>query len=144
MPSTSETILAALHARLVAGLPGVEVLRNSALPEALGAAGLVILNDGDPGEPEFIMSPPMFAYEHRAEIDVIVDAADAAARDTAFDALKLAIGTAIRTDRTLGGRCDYVMAEAPAPQELPVEGASGLKAATIGVILSYVAPDPLG
>jgi hypothetical protein len=144
MASTSETVLAALAARVGAALPaGAVFLRNALLPERVPAAGIVILRDGDPGEPEALMSPPFYFYEHRAELDVVVDSASAADRDAAFDALKLAIGAIIAVDRTLGGLCDYVLGEAPAPVDLPIDGAEGLKAATIGVVLAYATSDPL-
>lgn len=143
MPSKSEQVLLALQARLVAGLPGVKVLRNSSVPEIIPAEGLVILHDGDPGDCEFLFSPPCYFYEHRAEVDVIVEAAIPATRDATFDRIKTAIAAALAADRTLGGLCDYVLGEAPAPAELPVDGGSGLKAATIGVILQYDTPDPL-
>lgn len=143
MPSKSETVLQALFAALAAGLPGVTVLRNSAVPELIPAAGLAILHDGDPGEYEFLFSPPLYFYEHRAELDVIVDAAVPEQRDAIFDAIKTGVAAVLAADRTLGGLCDYVLGEAPAPAELPVEGSAGLKAAVIGITLQYGTPDPL-
>lgn len=144
MPSTSEQVLTALFALLVANMPaGAKVLRNAALPERIPAAGVVILRDGDPGEPEFIFSPSLWFYDHRAEVEVIVEAGTPAARDAAFDAIKLALGAALAADRTLGGLCDFVMPDAPSPVDLPMEGAEGLKAAVIDVVLSYGSPDPL-
>lgn len=141
--SKSEQVLQALHAALVAGMPGVAVLRNSSVPEMIPDSGLVILHDGDPGEYEFLFSPARYFYEHRAEVDVIVEAATPAARDAAFDTIKTGIAAVLAGNRTLGGLCDYVLGEAPAPAELPVEGASGLKAAVIAVLLQYDTPDPL-
>lgn len=67
----------------------------------------------------------------------------AATRDTAFDTLCASIGGAIAADRTLGGLCDWVEAEAPRPVDLPVEGAASLKAAVIPVVLHYTTADPL-
>ncbi len=55
MPTPRETILAALHARLSA-LPAT-ALRGDVLPERVPAAGLLILRDGEPGEPEVTLSP---------------------------------------------------------------------------------------
>ena len=66
-----------------------------------------------------------------------------AARDSAFDTLCASLGAAIGADRTLGGLCDWVEAEAPRPVDLAVEGAAGLKAAVIQVILHYSTDDPL-
>jgi hypothetical protein len=138
MPTTRETILAALHARLSA-LPAT-ALRGDVLPERLPAAGLLILRDGEPGEPEVTLSPLRYHYQHRAEIEAVVQGA---ARDATFDTLCASIGTAIATDRTLGGLCDWVEAEAPRPIDLAVEGAASLKAAVIPIILHYSTADPL-
>ena len=143
-PTTAESALSALFSALGATLPaGAKLLRNAILPERIPAGGVAILRDGDPGEPAVLLSPPRYIYEHRAEIDIAVEAASAAERDAAFDALKRAIGAALAADRTLGGRCDYVVGEAPVAVGLPIEGAEGLKAATIGIVLSYATTDPL-
>ena len=138
MPTTRETILAALLARLTA-LPAT-ALRGEVLPERVPAAGLLILRDGEPGEPEVTLSPLRYHYQHRAEIEAVVQGTS---RDTAFDTLCASIGKAIATDRTLGGLCDWVEAEAPQPVDLPVDGASSLKAAVIQVVLHYTTADPL-
>jgi hypothetical protein len=138
MPTTRKSVLAALHARLqpLAAL----TLRDEVLPERIPAAGLIILRDGQPGEPEETLSPLRYHYQHRAEIEAVVQGA---ARDAAFDTLCASIGAAIATDRTLGGLCDRVEAEAPRPVDLAVEGAASLKAAVIPVILHYSTADPL-
>ncbi|WP_420024470.1 acyl-CoA transferase (plasmid) [Cereibacter azotoformans] len=99
------------------------------------------IHDGEPGEPEVTLSPLRYHYQHRAEIEAVVQSAD---RDTTFATLCASIGAAISTDRTLGGRCDWVEAEAPRPVDLPVDGAASLKAAVIPVILHYSTGDPLG
>ena len=138
MPTTHETVLAALHARLqpLAAL----TLRDEVLPERIPAAGLIILRDGQPGEPEVTLSPLRYHYQHRAEIEAVVQGAD---RDATFDALCASIGTALAADRTLGGLCDWVEAEAPQAVDLPVDGAASLKAAVIPVVLHYSTADQL-
>ena len=139
MPTTRETILAALHARLqpIAALN----LRDDILPERIPAAGLIILRDGQPGEPEVTLSPLRYHYQHRAELEVVVQAGTG--RASAFDTLIAAIGTALETDRTLGGLCDWVEPEAPASVDLPIEGAAALKAAIVTVVLHYTTTGPL-
>lgn len=139
MPTPRETILVALHARL-SSLP-VTALRGDVLPERIPPAGLMILRDGEPGEPEVTLSPLTYHYRHRAEIEAVVQGAN---RDATFDALCASIGAVIAADRTLGGLCDWVEAEAPQTVDLPVEGAASLKAAVIPVILHYSTTDPLG
>lgn len=138
MPTSRETILAALHT-LLQSLPAT-ALRGDVLPERVPAVGLLILRDGEPGEPEVTLSPLRYHYQHRAEIEAVVQGA---ARDAAFDTLCASIGAAIAADRTLGGLCDWVEAEAPRPVDLPVEGAASLKAAVIPVILHYTSPGAL-
>jgi len=143
MPSKSEAVLQALNIALATTLPnGAKLLRNAVLPERVPANGIIILRDGSPGTPEALMSPPLYVYEHRAEVDVVVEGTETA-REAAFDALKLAIHAAIDADRTLGGLCDYAIGESPAPINLAIEGAEGFKAATIPVVLTYGTPDPL-
>jgi hypothetical protein len=139
MPTARETVLAALLARLqtLAAL----TLRDEVLPERIPAAGLIILRDGQPGEPEVTLSPLRYHYQHRAELEVVVQATNG--RASAFDSLIAAIGTALETDRTLGGLCDWVEPEAPASVDLPVEGAAALKAAMITVVLHYTTTGPL-
>ena len=139
MPTTRETVLAALLAQLqpLAAL----VLRDDVLPERIPATGLIILRDGQPGEPEVTLSPLRYHYQHRAELEVVVQTSNG--RATAFDSLIAAIGTALETDRTLGGLCDWVEPEAPTSVDLPIEGAAALKAAVITVVLHYSTTGPL-
>jgi len=138
MPTTRETVLAALHGRLLA--LSALTLRDAVLPERIPPAGLIILRDGQPGEPEVTLSPLRYHYQHRAEIEAVVQGAT---RDAAFDTLCASIGAALAADRTLGGLCDWIEGEAPQPVDLPVEGAASLKAAVIPVILHYSTADPL-
>jgi hypothetical protein len=140
MSTTRETILAALHARLQP--LAATVLRDEVLPERIPPSGLIILRDGEPGEPEVTLSPLRYHFQHRAELEVIIQGAND--RATAFDTLIAAIGTALAADRTLGGLCDWVEAEAPASVDLPVEGAVSLKSAVVTVVLHYSTADPLG
>ena len=139
MPTTRETILAALLARLQP--LAARTLRDEALPERIPAAGLIILRDGQPGEPEVTLSPLRYHYQHRAELEVVVQAGTG--RASAFDDLIAAIGAALEADRTLGGLCDWLEPEAPASVDLPVEGAAALKAAVITVVLHYTTTGPL-
>ena len=140
--SKREQVLAALLAALGAAMPvGVRLLRNAVLPERVPAAGLLILRDGDPGEPAVTLSPLRYHYQHRAEVEAVVQTASG--RDAAFDTLAAGVGAVLSADRTLGGSCDWVEAEAPRPVDLPVEGAASLKAAMIPVVLHYSTADPL-
>lgn len=139
MSTQRETILAALHGRLQT--LAAPVLRGDVLPERIPATGLIILRDGKPGDPEVTLSPLTYFYEHRAELEVVIQAGTG--RDALFDALTADVGSALAADRTLGGLCDWIEAEAPKPVDLLIEGAASLKAAVITVVLHYATPDPL-
>ena len=143
MSTPRETILQALLAALQS-VPGATVLRGAILSERIPAGGLLILRDGDPGTPEVTLSPLQYHYDHRAEVEVIVQGKTPAARDAAFDVLLAKLATVITADRTLGGLCDWVESEAPQPVDLPVEGAEALKAAIVPVNLTYTTADPVG
>ena len=88
------------------------------------------------------LSPLRYHYQHRAEVEAVVQAG--AGRDAAFDSQVSNIGAVVSADRTLGGSCDWVEAEAPRPVDLTIDGAAALKAAVIPIVLQYASADPLG
>lgn len=135
-----ETILTAL-ADLLRTIPHVPVLRGEVLPERIPASGLMILRDGNPGEPGVTLSPLTYHYQHRAELEVIVQSSTA--RDTFFDSIAAQVSAVISADRTLRGLCDWVEAEAPEPVDLPVDGAAAIKAGIVPIILHYATSDAL-
>lgn len=144
MSSARETVLIALHNLIVgAAVSGEEVLRNEPLPDDIPSPGVLIVRDGDPGNPDVTMSPVTYHYEHRAEIEAIVQHANSATRDTNFDDLLGIVGLAVASDTTLGGLCDWLEIKAPAPVDLPSEGAAAIKAAVIPVMIYYSTSDPL-
>jgi len=143
MPTPRETILQALLAALQT-VPAATVLREDILPERVPAGGLLILRDGDPGTPEVMLSPLSYSYEHKAELEVIVQGKTSADRAAVFDALVQSVGSIVAANHTLGGLCDWVQAVAPKPVDLPVEGGEALKAAIIEITLIYTTADPLG
>jgi hypothetical protein len=143
MTSARETALLALHHRLQA-VSGPMVLRNEVLPAKLPAGGLVILRDGDPGEAEATLNPVSYLWQHRAELEVVVEGATGEARDAALDALLVAIGAALASDPSLGGAVDWSEAGAPRTEDLAIEGAAALKGAVVPVTLVYTSADPLG
>ncbi len=138
MPSKAEQVLAALTT-LLQGL-ALQVQRNIGLPEDIPPTGLVVLHDGDPGEPEVYLSPLTYVYTHRAEVNLFFQAEDPT---TGFDAAKVAIGTLLVANRTLGGLCDWLEAEAPRQVDLPFMGGLPVKAASIIVELTYSTTNPL-
>ena len=138
-----ESILQALFA-LLQTITDVSVLRNEAVPEKIPSGALIILRDGDPGEPETLLSPLSYYWQHRALVEAIVQKGDQATRDLALDTLYRKISLAIASDRTLGGFCDRVTPQAPDSNVLAVDGSPQIKGAIIPIELIYVTTDPLG
>jgi hypothetical protein len=141
MTTRREEVLAALLGCLQA-VPAASVKREEPLPEKVPACGLVILRDGDPGEPEVLLSPLTYLWQHRAEIEVIVQTIPAEA-PAALDALLAEVGSALSVDRNLGGLVDWVEWSAPQTRDLAIDGAAGFKGAVVTVTLHYVSSDPL-
>ena len=141
MTTRREEVLTALLGA-IEGVPAATVKREEPLPEKVPAGGLVILRDGDPGEPEVLLSPLTYLWQHRADIEVIVQKAPGAT-PAALDALLAEAGSALGADRTLGGLVDWVEWSAPQTRDLAIDGAAGLKGAVVTVILHYASSDPL-
>jgi hypothetical protein len=131
--SKAEQVLDALKA-LLETVPDAVVQRNSVLPEKVPAGGLIILRDGDPGEPERALGGFASAYyRHAVEIEVYVEEGDATARDAVFDGLLQQIGDALESDQTLGGLAFGLTYRRPEPSIEAVAGAPAIKSATLTV-----------
>jgi hypothetical protein len=141
--SKAEQLLETLKA-LLETVPGVTVERNSALPQKVPAGGLIILRDGDPGEPEQALGGfGSTYYQHAVEVEVYVEEGDAAARDATFDALLQEIGTALEADPTLGDLAFGLTYGRPEPGIEAIAGAPAIKAATLTVTVDYETDAPL-
>src|ERR671919_2238707 len=97
--SKAEQVLEAVRASLQT-VPDAVIDRNSVLPEKIPDGGLIILRDGDPGEPEQALGGFGNAYyRHAVEIEVYVEEGDAVARNAAFDDLLQQIGAELEATR---------------------------------------------
>ncbi len=138
MPTIREQILAALLTRLET-VPDATVKREAPLPETVPAGGLIILRDGDPGDPEVVLSPVTYLWEHQTEIEVIIQD-----DSSALDTLLMAVGNALAADRSLGGLAEWLDWGAPKTSGLAIDGAAALRGATVPVTIHYGSSDPLG
>lgn len=141
--SKREAALKAMFAAL-SGIAGAVVKRNEPEVAKIPPGGLIVLRDGEPGEPDVLLSPTSYIYTHRAEVVVQVQDGDSATRDAAMDTLLQAVGQAVIADETLGGVVDMVSLGGPELIDEPVEGAATIKAALVPVYLEYVTSTPLG
>lgn len=140
MASVKESALLALFTALET-VTGPDVKRNNLDINDIPANGLINLDDGEPGEPTSVtLSPPLYSYDHKAEVTCFVKKAKAEDRDSILDDLLQAIRSAItanETDYSLGGVVEYVDVRASVTDGLQAEGGEGIKGAMIPVILSY-------
>ena len=141
--SKAEQVLDGLKA-LLEPVSGAITERNSVLPERIPDGGLIILCDGDPGEPEQALGGfGSTYYQHAVEIEVYVEEGGAAVRDAAFDDLLQQIGAAIDTDPTLGCLPFGLTYGRPEPSIEAVAGAPAIKSATLIVTVDYESDAPL-
>jgi hypothetical protein len=141
--SKAEQVLEALNT-LFETLPGATIERNSVLPEKIPDGGLIILRDGDPGEPEEALGGfGSTYYQHAVEVEVYLEEGDAAARDAAFDDLLQQIGAVLEADLTLGGLAFGLTYGRPEPSIEAIAGAPAIKTATLTVTVDYETSAPL-
>jgi hypothetical protein len=141
--SKREQVLEAIKALVASALPSAEVKRNLDKPERIPPGGLVIVRDGDPGEPEILLSPLTYIYEHRVPIEIAAFASASLTREQALDQMLAAIGEAVAAARTLGGLCEFLETEAPTSDDLETAGAISGRWADAAIIASYATANPL-
>ncbi len=87
MPSKRETVLGAVKALVASALPGAEVKRNLAKPERIPPGGLVVIRDGDPGEPDVTLSPVSYLYTHRIPVEIAAFESATLTREEVLDGM---------------------------------------------------------
>ena len=142
MASHREQVLAALFGRLQ-GVPDATVRRNEALPVSVPPGGLVIMRDGDPGEPDVTLNPRTEYYTHRAEVEAFVTQAVGGGGEEELDALLSWLGARLNIDRSLGGLAENLSWSAPETSVLAIDGAAPILTARITVTIEYLVSDPL-
>jgi hypothetical protein len=144
MTSKREQVLSTLFTKLkILESATVKVYRNMDKPQKVTTGGIIILRDGSSDEPEVLLSPLTYIFEHNAQLEVMVQNPDSALRDSTLDALLANIGTVINNYRTLDGLAEWVEARTPEMDEEPIEGAASVKAATVQVMVRFFTTDPL-
>lgn len=141
--SRAEEILEKLRTLLAAGCDA-RVERNSVLPEKIPADGLIVIYDGDPGEPEQVLGGFNNAYyEHQIEVVLYIEEGDAAQRDLKFDAMLVQIGQVLEANPKLDGLVAGLSYARPEIAIEPVIGAPAIKTGTLIVMAEYDTSSPL-
>lgn len=136
-----ERLMQAIAAALAT--TGATVLRNADLPTSVPPAGLVILRDGEPGEPDVTLSPVSYTFTHAAEIEAYAQASAKAARTATLDDVIAAIGSALAADRSFAGLAEWSVPGGPAVTDTGSMGAASVASAVIPLTVVYTVADPL-
>jgi hypothetical protein len=143
--SAREAAIAALHATVAAALavrsPTPQVLRGETVPQRLGPGGLAMIQDGETAEETAILSPLRWQVRHVTEIVVAAGGPTPEARAAALDALLVDLAEAIVANRTLDGAVEWAQPESPSFDDLALEGAAPVRAASVPVSLWFTTAD---
>ena len=145
MPSVREQIIAAFFSELkTLESSRIKVLRNpDKLMKVPADGAIIILRDGESGDPEVLLSPLTYIYEHLVTAEIMVQNPDPAIRDSTLDALLVSIGGVINANRTLDGLAEWIEARSPDFQEESIEGAASIRTATVLIMVRFFTTDPL-
>ena len=137
MASKHDLVLDAIKALIAATLPNARVVRNRRDGASAWAGGEVLIEDGDPGEPQVDLSPLTFNYERRVHLKFWPPSGGDVAQ------LMEPVGEAFEANRTLGGLVDWVQPEAPDRDPVDIFGAAAVNAAEADLIVAYSTNKPL-
>lgn len=130
-------IIAALFERMAGVAARVE--RNIALPAAVPSGGLVIMRDGDPGEPVVYLgrARPLEHWSHVVDVEIYVQAPDS---EGEIYQIYAAIGSSLHADRSLSGLAEDVIMSGPVIEVVENDTGAAVMAALVQITLSYVLP----
>lgn len=101
--------------------------------------GVVIMSDGDAGDPEVILSPLTYVWERAVEFEIT---ANGVSRRAVVNAILTAIEPAIDVDRTLGGVVDDArILAAPQIGQYDKSGVAPELSAVLHITLNYDTAD---
>ena len=141
MSSTREQVLGAVLSLIATALPDTTVRRNQEAPQSIPAGGMVIIRDGDPGDPAVDLSPQRYNYEHRIPVEVAGFLSATLTNEAVLDALLSPIGAAVASNRTLGGLVDFLEVSAPVSDDFNTPTAG--RWAEIALVAAYATDTPL-
>ncbi len=143
MQSQAEKILDKLKA-LIDAASTAKIERNSAVPERIPPTGLVIIRDGNPGEPEYVLGGFANAYySHNIEIEIYIQEPIPAMRDAKFDQLAQTIGAVLEANPELDGLVAGLTYARPETMTQPIDGGPAIKTGVINLLAEYETQTPL-
>lgn len=150
MTTQREAIIAAftdaITSHLGTAVPNASVLRNPDTTVTPTRGGLVLIEDGDPGEPieRTLGSPGGWYYEHPVRVTILVSGSNKDIRAATCDDLVAAVGAAAIVDRSLGGLASWVETSAPDVGNEQHDGGDAVTTATADIVIAYTLTNPMG
>lgn len=139
--SVRNSCITALEAAIRAAVP-VPVTRDETRARKPGAAGIILLREGEGEVEQVIISPLSYQMRHTVPVVVMVPhTTTIAAARAMLDALLLGIHGAVVGDRTLGGLADWAQPNPPNFEEDEQEGAGAMLIALLPIEIQFTAPD---
>ena len=136
-------ILTALRSLTIAAVPAADVrgfTEDVSMPDRVAAGGTIQAESGDPGTPEYDLSPIAYTYTHTIPVAAMLPAT---AGDQALADLIAPIGTAVAANRALGGLCNWLDVTAPVFTSEDAPGTVPLRVASFEFIAEYTISNPL-
>ncbi len=116
----------------------VTVKRNEPVTVSIPNGGLVILHDGDPGEPETTLGGfSSQYYSHRATVEIYAQHAEQRQRDQTFARLTQWVADALNGNPTLDGKILGISFGAPSSDLERIEGGAAIKSGEMIITMEY-------
>lgn len=133
----SSKVINAILTGLSAALTGVAQVSEEESRQIDLDTGAVIIRRGEAGEPDVILSPRSYAYEHLIPLEIV------APSRAEVDRILGLIGDWIDANRSLGGLCDWLDSDAPKTDVAEQFGTDTYPYALVDLAASYTTPSPL-
>ena len=143
MITTHEAVLEAVFALVETALPDATVKRNVKPQRLEQPGGLVMVWDGDPGEPEMDLSPPVYNFQRRVMLGFSGYKSLTKTASQVTAEMKQAVAGAVAADRFLGGLCEWVETAVADPQTIDQLGIDAVDLELGGLDVTYATASAL-
>jgi hypothetical protein len=118
MTSKREQVISSFYNKLkTLESTNLKVYRNLDKPQKVPSGGMIVVRDGTSEEPEVLLNPLTYIYEHLITVEVMAQNADSALRSSQIDSLLTSIGSIINANRSLDGLAEWLEAQTPETNE---------------------------
>lgn len=126
-------ILGALQSQISSA--GTVFKRNAGLPSTVPIGGLVIMRDGEAGEPDYLLSPYRELYKHRVDVELFVAKPD---DEVVLYSLADSVYSLLRSNPTLGGLVDDISVGSLEVDAVQTDAGSEILGARQPIYLHYI------